>query len=81
MTVEAILLKICHKKRKDALSPVLQMSVGKCEVPKNPDSPPNTVMALSIPNDNFTLSNGHLVKSYILLITVYDDNSSTSGKI
>ncbi|KAG8177637.1 hypothetical protein JTE90_019663 [Oedothorax gibbosus] len=68
--VEATLLKICHKKRKDVSSPVMQISVGKCDVHRNPDTanPPAKVTAISVPNDNFNLSNGHLVKSYVLLL-------------
>ncbi|XP_055925307.1 polycomb protein SUZ12-like isoform X2 [Argiope bruennichi] len=70
--VEATLLKICHKKRKDVSSPVMQISVGKCDVHRNPDvtNPPAKVTAISVPNDNFNLSNGHLVKSYVLLLRV-----------
>lgn len=44
--------------------------VGKCEVHRNPDvsNPPQKVTAISVPNDNFSLTNGHLVKSYVLLL-------------
>ncbi|XP_015917341.1 polycomb protein suz12 isoform X2 [Parasteatoda tepidariorum] len=70
--VEASLSKICHKKRKDVSSPAIQMSVGKCEVHRNPDmnNPPAKVTAISVPNDNFNISNGNLVKSYVLLLRV-----------
>ncbi|XP_023241413.1 polycomb protein suz12-like isoform X1 [Centruroides sculpturatus] len=105
VTVEATLLKICHKKRKDISSPVMQISefsskkgktfsslsqdgspqnirkrmgieenisVGRCEVPRNPDPdhPPAKATALSVPSDSFSLNNGHLVKSYVLLLRV-----------
>ncbi|KFM78882.1 Polycomb protein Suz12, partial [Stegodyphus mimosarum] len=48
----------------------MQISVGKCEVHRNPDvsNPPAKVTAISVPNDNFNLNNGHLVKSYVLLL-------------
>ncbi|XP_076328855.1 polycomb protein Su(z)12 isoform X2 [Tachypleus tridentatus] len=71
VTVEAILLKICHKKRKDVSCPIIQLS-GRCEVPRNPDpnNPPHKSTAISVPSDNFNLSNGHLVKSYVLLLRV-----------
>lgn len=68
--IEATLVKTCHKKRKDVSSPVMQISVGKCDVHRNPDNgnPPAKVTAISVPNDMFNLSNGHLVKSYILVL-------------
>lgn len=72
VSVETILLKICHKKRKDVSSPVMQTSVGRSEVPRNPDplNPPSEVTAISVPSDSFNLTNGHLVKSYVLLLRV-----------
>ncbi|PNF35214.1 Polycomb protein suz12-B [Cryptotermes secundus] len=70
--VETLLLKICHKKRKDVSSPIMQMSVGISEVPINPseDHPPPKAPTISIPTESFNLSNGHLVKSYVLLLRV-----------
>lgn len=70
--VETLLLKICHKKRKDVSSPVSTLSVGTCHVPYNPseDKPPATAPAISISADNFCQSNGHIVKSYHLLLRV-----------
>lgn len=46
------------------------IAVGKCEVHRNPDmnNPPTKVTAISVPNDNFNLTNGHLVKSYVLVL-------------
>ncbi|XP_066993740.2 polycomb protein suz12-B [Anabrus simplex] len=71
--VETLLLKICHKKRKDVSSPFMQVSVGTSEVPINPseDHPPPKAPTVSIPTESFSLSNGHLVKSYVLLLRVY----------
>ncbi|XP_021916525.1 polycomb protein suz12-B isoform X2 [Zootermopsis nevadensis] len=70
--VETLLLKICHKKRKDVSSPIMQMTVGTSEVPINPseDHPPPKAPTISIPTESFNLSNGHLVKSYVLLLRV-----------
>ncbi|GLH02209.1 Polycomb protein suz12-B [Gryllus bimaculatus] len=70
--VETLLLKICHKKRKDVSSPFMQVSVGTSEVPINPseDHPPPKAPTISIPTESFSLSNGHLVKSYVLLLRV-----------
>jgi hypothetical protein len=48
------------------------MSVGTSEVPINPseDHPPPKAPTISIPTESFNLSNGHLVKSYVLLLQV-----------
>ncbi|XP_063976652.1 polycomb protein suz12-B [Diachasmimorpha longicaudata] len=71
--VETLLLKICHKKRKDVSSPIMQVSVGTSEVPINPseNQPPPKAPTISIPNESFTLSNGHVAKTYMLLLRVY----------
>uniref|UniRef100_T1JJ78 Prokaryotic-type class I peptide chain release factors domain-containing protein n=1 Tax=Strigamia maritima TaxID=126957 RepID=T1JJ78_STRMM len=77
--VETILLKICHKKRKDVASPIMQTSFGKSEVACNPDpsNPPLSSWAVSVPSNTFNLNNnGHLVKSYVLLLRV---SSATDG--
>uniref|UniRef100_A0A1B6DHJ5 Uncharacterized protein n=1 Tax=Clastoptera arizonana TaxID=38151 RepID=A0A1B6DHJ5_9HEMI len=70
--VETLLLKICHKKRKDVSCPVMTVSLGTNFVPYNPseDFPPTKAPAISIPTEKFSLSNGHLVKSYHLLLRV-----------
>jgi polycomb protein SUZ12 len=49
-----------------------QMTVGTSEVPINPseDHPPPKAPTISIPTESFNLSNGHLVKSYVLLLRV-----------
>ncbi|XP_024884255.1 polycomb protein suz12-B isoform X2 [Temnothorax curvispinosus] len=71
--VETLLLKICHKKRKDVSSPVMQVSVGTSEVPINPSEsqPPSKASTISIPNESFSLNNGHIAKTYMLLLRVY----------
>ncbi|XP_075225635.1 polycomb protein Su(z)12 [Lycorma delicatula] len=70
--VETLLLKICHKKRKEVSCPVMTVSLGSSYVPYNPseDYPPPKAPAVSIPTESFSLSNGHLVKSYHLLLRV-----------
>ncbi|EZA48190.1 polycomb protein suz12-B isoform X1 [Ooceraea biroi] len=71
--VETLLLKICHKKRKDVSSPIMQVSVGTSEVPINPSEsqPPPKAPTISIPNESFSLNNGHVAKTYMLLLRVY----------
>ncbi|KAL6265177.1 hypothetical protein P5V15_005262 [Pogonomyrmex californicus] len=71
--VETLLLKICHKKRKDVSSPIMQVSVGTSEVPINPSEsqPPPKAPTISIPNESFSLNNGHTAKTYMLLLRVY----------
>ncbi|XP_044009263.1 polycomb protein suz12-B isoform X2 [Aphidius gifuensis] len=71
--VETLLLKICHKKRKDVSSPIMQVSVGTSEVPINPseNQPPPKAPTVSIPNESFSLNNGHLAKTYMLLLRVH----------
>ncbi|VVD03253.1 unnamed protein product [Leptidea sinapis] len=48
--VETLLLKICHKKRKESSSAIVEVSVGSCSVPLNPSSsePPAMASAVSI---------------------------------
>ncbi|XP_067206801.1 polycomb protein suz12-B [Linepithema humile] len=71
--VETLLLKICHKKRKDVSSPIMQVSIGTSEVPINPSDsqPPPKAPTVSIPNESFSLNNGHIAKTYMLLLRVY----------
>ncbi|XP_043465594.1 polycomb protein suz12-B [Leptopilina heterotoma] len=71
--VETLLLKICHKKRKDVSSPITQDYVGSREVPINPseNQPPPKAPTISIPNESFSSNNGHLAKTYMLLLRVY----------
>ncbi|XP_014473293.1 PREDICTED: polycomb protein suz12-B isoform X2 [Dinoponera quadriceps] len=71
--VETLLLKICHKKRKDVSSPIMQVPIGTSEVPINPSEtqPPSKAPTISIPNESFSLNNGHVAKTYTLLLRVY----------
>ncbi|KAJ8687893.1 hypothetical protein QAD02_023688 [Eretmocerus hayati] len=71
--VEVLLVKICHKKRKDVSSQIMQVSMGTSEVPINPSEnhPPAKVPTISIPNESFSLNNGHVAKTYMLLLRVY----------
>lgn len=52
--------------------PVIQITVGQSHVARNPDAgnPPTTAPAISVPSTSFHFSNGHLVKSYVLLFRV-----------
>lgn len=78
--VETLLLKICHKKRKDSSAPIQQVSFGMAEVPINPsdETPPPLASTVSIPTESFSLSNGPLVKSYILLLRAQCMSTSSS---
>ena len=37
VTLEVLLVKVCHKKRKDVSCPIRQVPTGKKQVPLNPD--------------------------------------------
>ncbi|XP_058792791.1 polycomb protein suz12-B isoform X2 [Phymastichus coffea] len=77
--VETFLLKICHKKRKDVSSPTLQVSVGTSEVPINPseNQPPPKAPTISIPNESFSTNNGHVAKTYMLLLRVQSSSNNS----
>ncbi|XP_039755360.1 polycomb protein suz12-B isoform X1 [Pararge aegeria] len=81
--VETLLLKICHKKRKESSSAIVEVSVGSCSVPLNPSSsePPAMASAVSISSDTFSPSHGPNVKSYMLMlrVTVTKASSSSNG--
>lgn len=51
----------------------MQVSVGTSEVPINPseNQPPPKAPTVSIPNESFSLNNGHLAKTYMLLLRVH----------
>uniref|UniRef100_A0A672PSW4 Polycomb protein suz12-A-like n=1 Tax=Sinocyclocheilus grahami TaxID=75366 RepID=A0A672PSW4_SINGR len=73
VSVEVLLVKVCHKKRKDVSCPVKQVPTGKKQVPLNPDSSQTKLGAfptLIVPSQEFEPSNGHMVKSYSLLFRV-----------
>ncbi|CAK1586016.1 unnamed protein product [Parnassius mnemosyne] len=83
--VETLLLKICHKKRKESSSAIFEVSVGSCSVPLNPSTsePPAMASAVSISSDTFSPSQGPNVKSYMLMlrvtVTKATGSSSTNG--
>lgn len=70
--VETFLVKLSHKKRKDSSAPLMQVSCGTAEVLINPseqDLPP-LAPTVSIPTESFSITNGPLTKSFILLLRV-----------
>ncbi|CAH2090954.1 unnamed protein product [Euphydryas editha] len=81
--VETLLLKICHKKRKESSSAIVEVSVGSCSVPLNPSTsePPAMASAVSISSDTFSPSQGPNVKSYMLMlrVTVTKASVTTNG--
>ncbi|KAM9295979.1 polycomb protein SUZ12 [Gastrophryne carolinensis] len=73
VTLEVLLVKVCHKKRKDVSCPIRQVPTGKKQVPLNPDlnsSKPTNFPSLSVSSNEFEPSNSHMVKSYALLFRV-----------
>ncbi|XP_056608209.1 polycomb protein suz12-A isoform X1 [Triplophysa dalaica] len=73
VSVEVLLVKVCHKKRKDVSCPVKQVPTGKKQVPLNPDSSQTKLgnfPTLVVPSQEFEPSNSHMVKSYSLLFRV-----------
>ncbi|XP_037834754.1 polycomb protein suz12-like isoform X2 [Kryptolebias marmoratus] len=76
VSLEVLLVKVCHKKRKDVSCPVKQIPTGKKQVPLNPDSgagvqaKPGSLPTLLVPSSEFEPSNSHMVKSYSLLFRV-----------
>ncbi|KAL4647993.1 polycomb protein suz12-B-like isoform X2 [Arapaima gigas] len=73
VSLEVLLVKVCHKKRKDVSCPVKQVPTGKKQVPLNPDcsqTKPGTCPSLLVSSSEFEPSNSHTVKSYSLLFRV-----------
>ncbi|GAA6222105.1 polycomb protein suz12-B-like [Lates japonicus] len=76
VSLEVLLVKVCHKKRKDVSCPVKQVPTGKKQVPLNPDTSagvqakPGSFPSLLVPSSEFEPSNSHMVKSYSLLFRV-----------
>uniref|UniRef100_A0A3Q0SMJ7 SUZ12 polycomb repressive complex 2 subunit a n=1 Tax=Amphilophus citrinellus TaxID=61819 RepID=A0A3Q0SMJ7_AMPCI len=76
VSLEVLLVKVCHKKRKDVSCPVKQVPTGKKQVPLNPDTSagvqvkPGSYPSLLVPSSEFEPSNSHMVKSYSLLFRV-----------
>ncbi|RVE76314.1 hypothetical protein OJAV_G00008350 [Oryzias javanicus] len=73
VSLEVLLVKVCHKKRKDVSCPIKQVPTGKKQVPLNPDSnqtKPGSCPSLLVSSNEFEPSNSHTVKSYSLLFRV-----------
>uniref|UniRef100_A0A8C6WF50 SUZ12 polycomb repressive complex 2 subunit n=1 Tax=Neogobius melanostomus TaxID=47308 RepID=A0A8C6WF50_9GOBI len=71
VSLEVLLVKVCHKKRKDVSCPVKQFPAGKKPVPLNPDCGlRQTGASLTVPSSEFEPTNQHTVKSYSLLFRV-----------
>uniref|UniRef100_A0AAQ6A6Q5 Polycomb protein VEFS-Box domain-containing protein n=1 Tax=Amphiprion ocellaris TaxID=80972 RepID=A0AAQ6A6Q5_AMPOC len=76
VSLEVLLVKVCHKKRKDVSCPVKQVPTGKKQVPLNPDTSAGvqaktgSFPSLLVPSIEFEPSNSHMVKSYSLLFRV-----------
>ncbi|XP_035492705.1 polycomb protein suz12-B isoform X2 [Scophthalmus maximus] len=73
VSLEVLLVKVCHKKRKDVSCPIKQVPTGKKQVPLNPDSnhtKPGSYPSLLVSSNEFEPSNSHMVKSYSLLFRV-----------
>ncbi|XP_056441714.1 polycomb protein suz12-B isoform X2 [Gadus chalcogrammus] len=73
VSLEVLLVKVCHKKRKDVSCPVKQVPTGKKQVPLNPDSNQTKLApypSLLVSSSEFEPSNSHMIKSYSLLFRV-----------
>ncbi|XP_067114910.1 polycomb protein suz12-B isoform X3 [Osmerus mordax] len=73
VSLEVLLVKVCHKKRKDVSCPIKQVPTGKKQVPLNPDCNQTKLGAypsLLVSSNEFEPSNSHMVKSYSLLFRV-----------
>uniref|UniRef100_A0A8C5G7W5 Polycomb protein VEFS-Box domain-containing protein n=1 Tax=Gouania willdenowi TaxID=441366 RepID=A0A8C5G7W5_GOUWI len=73
VSLEVLLVKVCHKKRKDVSCPIKQVPTGKKQVPLNPESnqtKPGSYPSLLVSSNEFEPSNSHMVKSYSLLFRV-----------
>ncbi|XP_073419918.1 polycomb protein SUZ12 [Dendrobates tinctorius] len=88
VTLEVLLVKVCHKKRKDVSCPIRQVPTGKKQVPLNPDLSHSKICSfpsLAVSSNEFEPSNSHMVKSYSLLFRVtrpghHDFNGLTNGE-
>uniref|UniRef100_A0A673D1A6 Uncharacterized protein n=1 Tax=Sphaeramia orbicularis TaxID=375764 RepID=A0A673D1A6_9TELE len=73
VSLEVLLVKVCHKKRKDVSCPIKQVPTGKKQVPLNPDTnqtKSGSFPSLLVSSNEFEPSNSHMVKSYSLLFRV-----------
>uniref|UniRef100_A0A8C1P4Q5 SUZ12 polycomb repressive complex 2 subunit b n=1 Tax=Cyprinus carpio TaxID=7962 RepID=A0A8C1P4Q5_CYPCA len=73
VSLEVLLVKVCHKKRKDVSCPIKQVPTGKKQVPLNPNfsqTKSGAFPSLLVSSNEFEPSNSHMVKSYSLLFRV-----------
>ncbi|XP_077490605.1 polycomb protein suz12-like isoform X1 [Amblyomma americanum] len=85
VTAEAVILKICNKKKKELELPLTQLSapfvchvpVGSCEVPHNPEGAAHAngasttrTTVITVPGNSFCPNGTGLVRSYVLLLRV-----------
>ncbi|XP_060757290.1 polycomb protein suz12-A [Neoarius graeffei] len=70
VSLEVLLIKVCHKKRKDVSCPIKQVPTGKKQVPLNPRLKTGTWPTITVHSQEFEPSNSHMVKSYSLLFRV-----------
>ncbi len=62
----------------DVSSPLMEVSLGRAKVPYNPENAtPSKAEAIAVGCDHFKHSNGHVVRSYTLLIRVTCDATGT----
>uniref|UniRef100_A0A8D9AV26 Polycomb protein SUZ12 n=2 Tax=Cacopsylla melanoneura TaxID=428564 RepID=A0A8D9AV26_9HEMI len=76
--VDTMLLKLCHKKRKDVKCPVFTENIGTSYISVNPDedhSGPKVLNTLNISSDKFNVNSNYTVKSYHLIISVVREDS------
>ncbi|XP_072318598.1 LOW QUALITY PROTEIN: polycomb protein suz12-B [Eucyclogobius newberryi] len=84
VSLEVLLVKVCHKKRKDVSCPVKQVPTGKKQVPLNPDGNQNksgSYPSLVVSSNEFEPSNSHMVKSYSLLFKVSRTGKKNSSNL
>ncbi|XP_046873302.1 polycomb protein suz12-B-like isoform X4 [Hypomesus transpacificus] len=82
VSLEVLLVKVCHKKRKDVSCPVKQVPTGQKQVPLNPDPrKPASCPSLLVSSSEFEASNSHMIKSYSLLFRVSWPGSTHCGQL
>ncbi|XP_029845794.2 polycomb protein suz12 isoform X2 [Ixodes scapularis] len=89
VTAEAVVLKICNKKKREVDSSSMQLSVGCCEVPHNPEAVyrgschGKRQTVITVPSNSFCPNGTGLVRSYVLLLRITEGtqvNDSDSGE-
>ncbi|XP_074600841.1 polycomb protein Su(z)12 [Brevipalpus obovatus] len=73
--LEVSLVRFSHKKRKDTITPVSSVPVGKCEILVNPSDRPLNPVTITVPKEHFNSTAGHLVKYYSLQFKVSASHS------